>query len=325
MDRVSVLLENIDKTMLGVEVGPYFNPLVPKTEGYQSLSLDVFEQDVLFEKAAKDPNIKSELIEKIETVELVGSATDIGDLVEKRGLSGKIDYIISSHNFEHLPNPILFLHGCQRALKPSGFLTMAIPDRRATFDFFRPISTTADFLGAFYAGLQRPTATSIFELSSLFAELPAGDHDDDQSSADPDAGKAHLKEDLTAPFERLQSLLEKDSDEYVDTHCSVFTQSSFELIISDLHYLGVIDLGIEKISGTGGFEFYTRLSKNVEKPNKADFEAKRLDLLHRVIDENAMGSGLVARLERQIKERETPVARSNGMIATLARRLGMRA
>jgi hypothetical protein len=90
---------------------------------------------------------------------------------------------------------------------------MAIPDRRATFDFFRPISTTADFLGAFYAGLQRPTATSIFELSILFAELSAGDHDDDQSgSADPDAGKAHLKEDLTAPFERLQSLLEKNSD-----------------------------------------------------------------------------------------------------------------
>ena len=53
----------------------------------------------------------------IEEVDLVGSCTHIGKLVRARGEAGKFDYIVSSRNFEHLPNPIRFLQGCAAARK----------------------------------------------------------------------------------------------------------------------------------------------------------------------------------------------------------------
>ena len=85
----------------------------------------------------------------IEDVDLVGSSTHIGELVRARGEAGTFDYVVSSHNFEHLPNPIRFLQGCAEALRPGGILSMAIPDRRACFDYFRPVTRLSDWIQAF--------------------------------------------------------------------------------------------------------------------------------------------------------------------------------
>ena len=57
MDRRAVLLKGITKDMLGIEIGPYHRPLVPKREGYRSLSLDVFDTETLRRNAAADSAI----------------------------------------------------------------------------------------------------------------------------------------------------------------------------------------------------------------------------------------------------------------------------
>ena len=77
----------------------------------------MFDFGTLRKRVAEDPNIAAELIPLIEEVDLVGSCTHIGKLVRARGEAGKFDYIVSSRNFEHLPNPIRFLQGCAAARK----------------------------------------------------------------------------------------------------------------------------------------------------------------------------------------------------------------
>ena len=43
--------------MLGIEIGPYHQPLVSKREGFRSLSLDVHDSEALRKNAAADPAI----------------------------------------------------------------------------------------------------------------------------------------------------------------------------------------------------------------------------------------------------------------------------
>ncbi len=54
-ERTSILLDGITKDHLGLEIGPYFNPLVPKSKGYNSYSIDVFNEDQLRKRALEDP------------------------------------------------------------------------------------------------------------------------------------------------------------------------------------------------------------------------------------------------------------------------------
>ena len=120
MDRRSAILKYTTKEQRGIEVGPWFNPIASKRDGYRCLVLDVFDSETLRKRAAGDPNIAAASVPLIEDVDLVGSSTHIGELVRARGEAGTFDYIVSSHNFEHLSNPILFLQGCAEALRPGG-------------------------------------------------------------------------------------------------------------------------------------------------------------------------------------------------------------
>ena len=78
---------------------PWFSPLAPKHEGYNCLSLDVFDTATLTERAKTDPLVPDDRIAFIEPVDLIGTATGIDKIVEQRGELGSFDYIISSHNF----------------------------------------------------------------------------------------------------------------------------------------------------------------------------------------------------------------------------------
>ena len=149
MDRREQIAKHISREMRGIEIAPWHSPIVPKREGYNCVTLDFFDTATLHQRAKDDPQVNDTLLERIEDVDIVGSAVDIKSLVEARGELGAFDYIISSHNFEHLPNPVKFLQGCSEVLKPDGMLSMAVPDKRGCFDYFKPYSTTADFVEAY--------------------------------------------------------------------------------------------------------------------------------------------------------------------------------
>jgi len=52
-----------------------------------------------------------------------------------------LDFVVASHLFEHLTNPLKALDEWHRCLKPMGYLLLAIPDRRFTFDRNRDATT----------------------------------------------------------------------------------------------------------------------------------------------------------------------------------------
>ncbi len=84
MDRLDILRRGITKDALGIEIGPYFAPLVPKASGYNALSIDVFDAAELKRRARADPNIRRLAVARIEPVDLIGSAGDIARLAAAR-------------------------------------------------------------------------------------------------------------------------------------------------------------------------------------------------------------------------------------------------
>ncbi len=58
---------------------------------------------------------------------------------------GAYDFVLSSHNLEHLANPVKALMEWRRILRTSGVLVLALPDYRKTFDHRRK-PTTVDHM-----------------------------------------------------------------------------------------------------------------------------------------------------------------------------------
>lgn len=275
------MLKGIEKGMLGIECGPWKSPLVPKDEGYKSLVLDVFSKDELVSRATSDPNIPKSEISHIEDVDLLGSSMDIGDLVTARGLVGSVDYIISSHNFEHIPNPVRFLQGCEKALKDRGVLVMAIPDKRYCFDHFRALTSTSEVLEAFLRNHRIPTPRQIYDHHSLYCSLKVDGLSRDWFSSADDLTKLEPSRNLKAAYASLDAMLRVEQSTYHDVHCWTFTPESFALLILELNYLGLISLALDEFTETVGCEFFVRLSRGAAPHQEAFFD-RREALLRRL-------------------------------------------
>ena len=64
--------------------------------------------------------------------------------------SGSQDFVIANHVFEHMENPVAALENWVRVLRPGGFVFMAIPDKRFTFDVDRPVTPLAHVLEEYH-------------------------------------------------------------------------------------------------------------------------------------------------------------------------------
>ena len=169
MSRIQRLLSRLDPNQIGVEIAPYFNGALPKRDGHRVLIMDLFDADTLRSHAANNPLIEKHRIQDIEEVDFVGDAGQIGEMIKGAGLQEKIHFIVSSHNFEHLPNPIGFLQGAFDALAMGGVLSMAIPDYRACFDHFRYPSRLSDWLRAHHEGITQPDPELLFDSDTNLA------------------------------------------------------------------------------------------------------------------------------------------------------------
>ena len=125
---------------------------------------------------------------------------------------------------------------------------MAIPDRRVCFDFFRPSSTLAQWIEAHFEKRVRPNYMQIFEHATLTAEfIPQAPWNSRRSTG------------LKASYDKWIKNIQNQSTIYHDTHCSTFTPKSFELLITDAHFLGMSPFQIFDISKTEGNEFHVHL------------------------------------------------------------------
>jgi SAM-dependent methyltransferase len=65
---------------------------------------------------------------------------------------GSQDFVIANHFVEHCENPIGAIGNMLRVLKAGGFLYLAIPDKRYTFDRERPVTSIDHLMRDFHEG-----------------------------------------------------------------------------------------------------------------------------------------------------------------------------
>lgn len=252
MNRKEKLLTLFDTAGMGLEIGPSFNPLLPKADGYHVEIVDCLSAMDLQKKYNGTPGVD---LLKIEEVDYVCDGVSILAAVNK---PNRYDFIIASHVLEHLPDPLGFFMDCERLLKDSGVLVLAVPDKRCTFDCLRPRSTTGQFLQAHMEKRKRHTPGAVFD------EIAYNCHREGAIAwAQEDRGALSFFSTLEKAkdvFEELQH-----HEPINDIHAWQFTPSSFRLILSDLAEIGATGFKEKSFHDTMGGEFFVVLSKSLSE------------------------------------------------------------
>jgi len=270
----------VTRGMTILEIGPSFNPIAPCSEGWLSYSVDHASQEELQEKYRDvEPD------EKIEPVDFIWQSGALEDAVPLE-LHGSFDVVIASHVIEHFPDPVGFYLSAAKLLKDGGLISLVVPDKRLTFDFFKPVSVTSDLLYAHAQGRTRHSKKTAFD-NLAYNVAEQGNEAWSWRPMDEfsffEAGTALERAKMV-----FDSTVEDESVPYVDFHHTIYTPSSFALNILELSQLGVIPYAIAQSYPTSDCEFYVTLRKGpVEMLAPNELNAERIRLLREIIREQA--------------------------------------
>ena len=98
------------------------------------------------------------------------------------------DFILSSHNLEHVANPIKALYEWKRVLKSQGMLILVLPEKENTFDHNRPFTSFDHLLTDFNNNVGEDDDTHVAEVLELH---------DLESDPGKEAFKARAADNLT--------------------------------------------------------------------------------------------------------------------------------
>lgn len=247
----------LEKTGLGLEIGPSHNPFAPKRKGFNVHILDHASAAELRNKyQGHGVNL-----DNIEEVDFVWRGEPLQKLI---GETSCYDWIIASHVIEHVPDLISFLQQCETLLKPAGILSLVVPDKRYCFDYFSSSNSTGNVLDAYAEKRVRPSHGQVFDHIAN-----ASKRDGNIAWGADGLGGA---DELVHTFYEAQEHWARSvsTSDYIDVHCWRFTPASFRLLVSDLQGLGLIGLQIKAEFDTTGCEFYVSLGKKINSPMKLD-------------------------------------------------------
>lgn len=275
-NRFSLILGALDRSMRIVEIGPSYNPIIPKTQGWNTTVVDYAPQAELRAIYAQH----GAPVDRIEPVDVVWPGGLLADAFPPAAL-GTFDAVVASHVIEHSPDIVRFLQSCRLLLREGGRVLLAVPDRRECFDFFKASSTSADALEAFEQRRSRHTKRTLF----LHIAFAARTQDGIAWGRVP-PNRLSLVHDLHQARDAFNAVSEDQDAPYVDVHAWFFTPASFELLVTDLNALGLIDLAVDFISPPLGSEFVAVLRPGTWVPvPPAELAARRLALLKREVAE----------------------------------------
>ncbi len=266
MDRKEKILRHINKNGTGIEIGPSYNPIAPKKEGYNVHIIDHLSKEELLAKY-KDFHVD---LKKIEEVDFIWKGEKYVDLIGKKKY---YDWIIASHLIEHTPDLIDFFSNCDEILKDNGIISLAIPDKRYCFDHFRPITGISKIIDHHYQKIDKHTVGTVAEFYLNVVSKAKNIAWDPFTN-----GEYALVHSLDETKQKINTLIEENK--YMDLHSWCFTPNSFRLIINDLNLLGLISFKEIEFYPTEGCEFFVTLGKDAK-----GVETPRLELLKMIEDE----------------------------------------
>jgi hypothetical protein len=240
------ILGNIEpERLVGLEFGPLTRPIVTKSEGRVDY-VDYLDGDGLREKYETDPNVDTASIVEVDIVLENGR-------LPPRALGGNYDYIIASHVFEHLADPIGWLAQCGCALRAGGALCLALPDRRYSFDILRSDTPLRDWIDGYVLQRSRPSPGQVFDAVSHTSSMPNG----------TPWHRAPTPEELrpSVDLSEALALAKRAIAEHVDVHCSTFTPAAWFRLLGDLRILGLcsFELAWSHDTQRGEIEFFAGL------------------------------------------------------------------
>jgi hypothetical protein len=252
---------NMDKPAL--EIGPAFSPIIPKHLGFDVTIVDHADQVTLVEKyRGRVPDVSV-----IEPVDVIWHGELLSTLLPQR----HFDSIVASHVIEHAPDFVGFLKDCSGLLTEGGAIYLIIPDRRYCFDALSPLSDPAKVIADHRLGRVMHSFESFYRVGSQI-----------KADGEPAWGQqpvSRLDFVTGTPANWLKDAeAMSNSPTYIDNHENFFTPSSFALLVEELRFIGLTDLGFELVTRSRGPEFVAILSRRaglVEVAPKAFAELKR--------------------------------------------------
>jgi SAM-dependent methyltransferase len=283
-DRKSKLLSKLDKScMSGVEFGPWYSPVAAKAEGWRTVVVDYTTGDELrrIARTHEAPAIR-EALDRIEDVDVVMSGGNIAERCLALQPEG-FDYVIASHVIEHVPDIVEWFRQLSRMLKPDCRISLAIPDLRYCFDFFKSPSSTADALLAHREKRIIHSPETMFMAHGYVGFVNGVGCWVANNKTQPKqiANFEHAKTQYLKYLEGYENGVQ----DYHDAHCWFFTPSSFKLMVFELAALRLIDFTVDSIQIEAGSEFICQLVRLTDSSERRISDEQRNALMQGVIQE----------------------------------------
>lgn len=250
-ERVRLLTEGLPLGGAGIEIAPFFRPTLLKQD------CNIYYTDYATAAELKKKHEHLEIAREI--AELTVESDFIwrpGETLVKCIPAGmRFDYAIASHVIEHVPNVIGWLVQILDVLKPGGVLSLAIPDKRATFDVYRSETHVSEMVDAWLRNQKIPSSAQIYDMLSNAVDAPSGSFP--QEEGIPFASLHRNYTDQQALEFAIHAFT---TGSYLDIHCSVFTPDGFRSLLLRINELGLLNIAVsDSISRDG--EFFLRLTK----------------------------------------------------------------
>ncbi|MGP0036346.1 MAG: class I SAM-dependent methyltransferase [Solirubrobacteraceae bacterium] len=194
----------------GLEIGAAYGPLqvLPGT------SVTYVDRMTVDELRDHYPEL-AELIIPVDVVDDGERLTTVPDESQ--------DFIIANHFLEHCEDPIGAIESHLRKLKPGGILFYAVPDKRYTFDFRRPVTPLEHMISDHHHGPERSRDEHYEEWARLV--------DGHNSASDLDAANYSIHMHVWTQAEFLELLLHCRRQFADSFEIEAFARRSLEIVV----------------------------------------------------------------------------------------------
>ena len=210
----SIIESMIDlRSQRGLEVGPFDRPFFTKQQTNVKF-LDYRTTGQLRNFASISPGHSPDFVEELDYV--VPGSGDWSEIPD-----GSFDWILSAHALEHSPNLIGFLNTMAQKLKTGGLIISLLPDKRATFDAYRPVTSLGRVIEDYLLDTKSSRIQSVFDatFNGCSLSIPQAR----SVSVQADDLLMHNNKNFADAIQAAR----RAQHEYTDSHNYVFTSEMF--------------------------------------------------------------------------------------------------